>query len=41
MLTDFEGNLYGCGHNKYGALGLKHFDNVNEFTKVPTEDKFV
>ena len=25
MIIDFEGKLHGCGHNKYGALGLKHF----------------
>lgn len=29
ILTDVDGALYGSGHNKYGALGVGHFDNVN------------
>ena len=39
MIVDFEGNLYGTGHNKYGALGLKHLNNVNGFTKVELEPR--
>lgn len=34
IIVDFEGNLYGTGHNKYGALGLKHLNNVAGFTKA-------
>lgn len=25
IITDSEGNLFGCGHNKYGALGIGNF----------------
>ena len=34
---DSEGSLYGSGHNKYGSLGLKHFNNVSTFTKAEIE----
>ena len=29
-------NLYGCGLNKAGQLGLDHYDNIRNFTKIDT-----
>ena len=32
--ADNSNNLYCCGNNEYGQLGLGNNDNVNIFTKV-------
>lgn len=33
MVIDASGEVYGVGHNKYGALGVGHFNEVHELTK--------
>ena len=31
LLIDADGGLFGCGHNKYGSLGMGHIENLNGF----------
>jgi alpha-tubulin suppressor-like RCC1 family protein len=34
MVIDSVGEVYGVGHNKYGALGIGSFNEAQEFTKA-------
>lgn len=34
LLTDMNANLFGCGHNRSGALGTGNFENVSEFINI-------
>ena len=33
MIIDADRNVYGIGHNKYGQLGLGHFETVTNYSK--------
>ena len=35
LFLDSEGNVYSCGGNGYGSLGLGHNRNQNKLSKIP------
>ena len=40
MLVDDKGRLFAAGHNKQGACGTGHFNNVDSFAEVSTQTAF-
>lgn len=38
FITDIEGNVYACGNNRYGQLGLKSTSLINKFQKLDYQE---
>ena len=34
IIVNSKNELYACGYNGYGGLGLGHYNNVHSFTKI-------